>query len=104
MAATDYYRLPNGTESDGLLNLFLYLNTVSDGIFFPAIFLVIYAVVLIVGFYSTSAGRAFIYASFFTGVIAMPAAVLGLIAPKIMYFFLLSLGIGVLLKTIEDRQ
>ena len=103
-APTDYYAYPNGTEGDGLLNLLGYVNTVSDGIFFPVIFLIVYAVVLIISLYQTSASRSIIFASFFVGILAMPAAILGLLAPKFMYLLLLSLGIGVLFKTLEDRS
>jgi hypothetical protein len=100
---TNIYDLPNASQSNGLLEMVGYVNTVSDGIFFPSIFLVLFFVIFFVSINITSASRSIIFASFLTGVLAMPMAVLGLIAPKIMYLLLLILAFGVLWKTIEER-
>lgn len=100
----DIYDLPNQTHMErGLTGVFEYANTVSEGIFIP---LVVFAL-WIITFMGSLAGlringsSAMIFASFLTAVIAVPLAVLGLLAAKWMYLIGLVLALGMFWRYME---
>lgn len=97
MGQYDIYAMPgNSTETDGFLGLFGYVNVVSDGIFFPVFTFVAWLIMFIVGTRISSPAKALTFSSFMAMILSMPLAVLGLIAPKIMYLFIILLAGGIL--------
>ena len=94
MGQYDIYAMPNISAEGGLYDLFGYVNTVSDGIFFPVFLGVIWIVMFLIGVRISSAARALTFSCFMGMILSMPLAVLGLVTPKIMYAFILGLAIG----------
>ena len=101
--ATYIYALPNATDSEGVFEMLRYVNTVSDGIFFPIILLVIFCVVFISGLAISTPSKAWTFTSFFCAILVIPLAVMSLIAVKYMYLLGLLLGVGIVWITLENR-
>ena len=100
----DVYNLPNMNQSNGIFDMFTYVNSVSDGIFFPVMMLVIWIIAFITMLARTSASKALTFTSFFAMVLAIPLSVLGLLAPSYMYLIILMLGIGVFWLILENAN
>jgi len=104
MGEHDIYALPNATNSNGIYEMFGYVNSVSDGIFFPIILLVIWVIVFVTMLAKTTASRALTFTSFFTMILAVPLAILGLLAPSYMYLIILTLAAGVFWMVLENAS
>lgn len=96
------YQYPNSTDSQGIYELFAYINTQSDGIFFPVMLLVIDIIVLVTLLSKTSPAKAFTFAAFMSTIIGMIMAVLDLLSPTYMYLSLVVLGISVFWMSLEN--
>lgn len=94
MGQYDIYPMPNISAEGGLYDLFIYINSVSDGIFFPIFMGVIWLVTFIIGIRISSPARSLTFSCFMGMLLSIPLAVLGLITPKVMYAFILGLAIG----------
>lgn len=93
--------LPNATYSDGFLGLAQWVNYASDGIFFPIMVLVIWAVVFIAT-KQYSSSRAFLMASFISMILSFILGVLELMNAKFMYLAILFVALGALWVKLEN--
>ena len=103
---TNICNMPNATDSKGIFELFVYINNnnCTDGIFFPVVLFVIYCITLFVSYgYNRQASTALIISSFIAFVLAIPLAVMDLLAPKYMYLSLLSLAIGIFWAALDKE-
>lgn len=89
------YDMPNLTQSDGLLGMMQYVNTVSDGIFFPLILLAIGIIIFLTSLNVTEASKSFTFTCFILFVLSIPLGILGVLAPKYMYMSIIMLALGV---------
>jgi len=96
-----YYIEPTGNDTRGLYEFFAYTNTVSDGIMFPIIMLVIW-IIMFIATKRYSVSRAWTMASFFSFILSVPLMVMGMLAPKFMYLIILLLAVGVVWMKLED--
>lgn len=96
-----YYTEPTGNDTKGVFEFFNYVNaTATGGLFFPVIIFVIWIIsFLAIKQYSTS--RAWTFASFFCSVLSIILAVMNLIAPVFMYFFIIFTAIGLVWLKLE---
>lgn len=97
------YAPPNSTDSTGIFELFRYVNTTADSLFFVMLLFIIF-VVIFVATKQFSTPRAFTYASFMSMVLAIPLAVLDLIGSKYMYMFVVLTGVGALWLKLEQPR
>jgi len=103
----DWYALPNSTQSEGMFELFKYVNTTAEGLFIPVILLVVWFISFIGVFGATgggreSAARSFTFASFLVSILSVMTGIMGLLAPKFMYLTFVLVGIGVLWLKMES--
>lgn len=87
------YAPPNVTDSEGIFELLRYVNTTADGLLFPMLLFVIF-IITFIATKQFASSKAFAYASFITMVLAIPLAVLDLVAPKFMYLFIILTAVG----------
>lgn len=103
-----WYAYPNATDTDGFFEFFRYVNqTVSEGLFFPAILLVIWVISFFGVFSATgstrpAAARGFTFASFITSVLSIMLATMGFLNPKFMYLPFILLAAGVVWIRLES--
>lgn len=100
---TNIYAYPNSTQSEGILGMMSYVNTISDGIFFPVIMLVLYAILFMISINVTNPSKAFLFTSFIAFALAVPLAILGLFAASYMYLIVFLLGVGVIWVILENQ-
>lgn len=100
----EVYVLPNGSQSEGIYELFTWVNNVSGGIFFPVIVLVIYIITFITLLSYTSPSRAMTFTSFLCAILGMMLSVLGLFSAGYMYLIIISLGAGVFWLSLENAS
>jgi hypothetical protein len=94
MGQYDIYPSMNITDEGGLLDLFQYINVVSDGIFFTTIVGVMFFISFIIGLRMTTPARSLTFSCFICMVSTMILSVLELVTPKIMYLFILGFAVG----------
>jgi uncharacterized membrane protein len=100
---TNIYSYPNYTESqEGILTLFTYINTVTDGLFFAIMLLAIFLIIFITSIYRTNTSRALAFSSFLTFVISLPLVVLNLLNSKYIYLIGLIMAIGVFWSILDN--
>ena len=104
---TPWYSYPNATDTEGILEFFLFVNTTAEGMFFPIILLVIWVVSFVTIFSSgglnrPSAARGWTFASFFVSLLAIPLAIMGVLAPKFMYLPFILFALGLLWLRLEQ--
>lgn len=97
------FRPMNNTDAVDFLNLSIYVNEISNGIFW----IVMLAVIWIVLFFSglgvgKSASRGWTLASFICSIIGTMMAVLNLINSKFVYLLVLMIGFGLIWMRFED--
>lgn len=97
----DLYPMPNGTiwGADSYIS---YITGIE-----PLFFIVLLAVIWIVVFVATksySSSRAWTFASFISFILSMPIVLMGWLAPRYMYLFLLFLAVGIIWIRIGDSQ
>lgn len=102
-----WYQYPNSTDTKNLLNFFGYVNNQVSGVLFPVLLVVIWFVAFVAAFTSggsnrNSAARAWTFASFIISILAIPLAIVGLLAAKFMYTSFIFLSIGVLWLTLSS--
>jgi hypothetical protein len=95
MGQYDVYAMPNVSAEGGLWELFGYVNTVNDGIFFPAFFGAFWLIAFIIGTRIATPAKALAFSSFLGMVLSMPLTVLGFLSPKIMYALIIAFAIGI---------
>lgn len=95
-----YYIEPTGNDTQGIFELFNYVNVTSDGLFFPMMLLVIWVITFIATKqYTTS--RAWTFASFLVSFISIILAISNLISPRYMYLCFILLGAGIIWLKLE---
>lgn len=94
MGQYDVYAMPNVSAEGGLHELFMYINNVSGGIFFPTFFGAFWFICFIIGIRISTPAKALTSSCFFGLMLSMPLAVLGLLSPKIMYAFIIGFAGG----------
>jgi len=101
---------PNASDMGGYYEYFNYIgNAASEGLFFPIMLLVIWVISFVSMLFLGSmerpaAAKAWIFASFFSMVLAIPLATLGFIASKFMYYTIVLLAIGVMWIILEGSR
>lgn len=103
------YALPNKTDTEGIYELFRYVNNTAGGIFFPVIILVIWIIAFVSMLFSgnlerPSSSKAWIFASFVSSILSILLSILGLMASKYMYINFVLLGFGVLWAILENSK
>lgn len=106
-SVTPWYSYPNSSDTLGIAELFGYVNTSADGMFFPVILLVLWVVSFIIIFSSgglnrPAAARGFTFASFLCSVLGIPLSILGFLAPKFMYLPFILFAAGLLWLRLEQ--
>jgi len=94
MGVYDIYPTMNITDEGGLLDIFQYVNGVADGLFFPIMVGVMFFISFIIGIRTTTPARSLTFSCFICMVSTMILSVLELVAPKIMYLFILGFAVG----------
>lgn len=94
------YEQPGMNDTSGIFEMFRYVNTVSSGNFFAVMLLVIWVIVFM-GTKHFSSSRAFAAASFVSAGMAIPLAILNLLAPRYMYATFALVAVGVLWLKLE---
>jgi len=94
MAATDYYQVPTGNQTNGFYELFRYIGDTATGGLFWAIMLLVIWVVAFMAIKQYSTSRAWTYASFFCAILGMFLSVMNYLAPKWMYLAIFMTLIG----------
>jgi len=82
-------------ETQNINNLATYVNTVTDGLFLPLILLAFFIIIFVVSL-TVGVGRAFVFASFFSAVIAIFMVVGGWLNPIYMYLLFVMLGVALM--------
>jgi len=95
------YTLPTNETGESFLNLFTYVNDVSDGYFFLSILLALFVIVFI-SLKNFSNSKAFAGASFFNMIFAIIFRVLGLIENKWMYLSIILVAISIVWLHIDN--
>lgn len=100
--ATIIYPVPTLNDTAGAFEYFNFVNNSADGLFFPAILLVIWIIVFLAskGF---SSSRAWTFASFVTMVLSILLAVADLVAPRYMYLAIFLTAIGAVWLKLEAK-
>lgn len=101
--ATQIYAPPSNNDTLGVYEIFKYVNTVSDGIFFVGLAFVIW-IIIFVSTKNYSSSRAFTFASFVSFILTLVLTVIDLISPKIMYLFVLLLAGGAMWMKLEAQS
>lgn len=99
---TDIYAMPNATDTESIFAILRYTNTVSEGIFFPVMILVVSIITFVAGLSTTSVSKAWAFAGFIATVLSIPLAVLDLIAPTYAYFAVFCLAAGIFWVKLEN--
>lgn len=99
--ATRPYPMPTNNDTGGFFEMFSYVNTNADNLFFPVMLLVLWGVIFMATKQFT-ASRAWTIASFVTAVLAIPLAVAQLIAPYYMYLSIILTVIGFVWLKLEN--
>lgn len=87
------YDLPTNETSAGILNLFEYVNKVSDGMFFVLVMFAIFVIVFI-SLKDYTSSRAFTGAAFLNMILAIMMRTLGLIDNIWMYLSIVLVAIA----------
>ena len=95
MMFLDLYPVMNRTNSGDILQLFHYVNTLTDGLFFPVMLLVVWTIQFI-GMISQGQGasKAWIYAGFTSSVLAIMLGILAFVSQKWVYLIIISVSLG----------
>jgi len=96
----NYYTPPGKNDTQGFFELTKYVSSVTDGLLFPIILMVIWVVVFIAT-KQFSSSRAFTYAAFICTVLAIPLAVFEMLNPRYMYLFIVLLAAGAVWLKLE---
>ena len=92
----DIYAYPTANETaQGITGLFVYMNNVTGGVFFPLILLAMFIIIMA----ATSAFgviRAFVFATFFCSVLSMFMVVFDVLNPIYMYLLFVMLAGGLM--------
>ncbi len=99
------FATPTANDTQDLLSIFGFVNTVSDGLFFPIMLLVIW----LVGFIGAiaqerPASRAFIFSSFISTVLGILLALLGFLSITYVYFLILLIAFGIFWIRLEKGR
>jgi len=109
MVNETWFLEPTANDTLDYYTFFRYVNNAVEGLFFPIMLLVIWVISFIAMLFSgstyrPSASKAWIWASFFTTILAIPLGVLDLVARKYMYISIVMLGIGVIWLILEGSS
>jgi len=97
------YDMPTMNDTGGIYEIFRFTNAQADGFFLPVILLVIW-ILIFMATKQYSASKAWTAASFVTGLLAIPLAILELIAPRYMYLAIFLTVAGFLWLKLEDGK
>jgi hypothetical protein len=90
-----YYPVPNATDTKDLLNIFRFVSTATDGLFFPLMILVIWIVQFIAAVsQGKPSSRAWVFASFTATILSILLGILALIEQKWVYLLVIAVSIG----------
>ena len=91
------FTLPTINDTQDLFSIFSFINdTSSGGLFFPIMLLTIWAIAFIGSIVEgRQAVRAWIYASFISGILGMLLGIMGLLARQWIYLLILFLAFGI---------
>ena len=104
---TNWYASPNLSDTEGLFTYFKYVNnTLSDGLFFPVMLLVIWVISFVATFSvtgqdKTAAAKGVVFASFFAAVLGVPLSIMGMLNPVYMYLPGILLATGLLILYLQ---
>lgn len=101
------FPVPNATDLQDIESIFGFINNgATDGVFFPTMLLVIWAIAFI-GAISEGrpASRAAVFSNFISSILAIILALLGFLQPSYMYFVIILLGLSVVwIKLTSSRR
>lgn len=85
--------------------LFLYINNITGGLFFPIIIFSIWVIFFMLGLVNGSqASRSWIFSSFICSLLSILLGIMNLINPNYIYFFIILLGFGVMWNRFENAS
>jgi len=103
MAVTNdsWYQYPNATDTEGLFQFFGYVNRTAEGLFFPAILIVVWMISFTGVFVSGGGGkpaaaRAWTTSSLLCSILSILLVIMNFLAPLWMYITFVLVAIGVL--------
>jgi len=91
------FTLPTVNDTQDLFTVFKFVNdSASGGLFFPVILLAIWAIAFIGSIVEgRQAVRAWIFASFISGILGILLGIMGMLASQWMYLLILFVAFGV---------
>lgn len=92
----DIYPWPGENQTLDINGIGAYVTAVTDGIFFPLILFALFIITFVVTM-GYGIGRAFVFASFFSSIIAIFLVVGGFLNPGFMYLLFVMLGVGLMI-------
>lgn len=98
------FSLPTVNDTQDIFSMFSFINnTSSGGIFFPIILLVIWSILFIGSIVEgRQAVRAWIFASFVSGILGILLGVMGLLGRQWIYLLILFVAFGVFWIRIQN--
>jgi len=99
------FTLPTINDTQDLFTIFKFVNNASGGIFFPFILLGIWAIAFIGSIVEgRQAVRAWVFASFVSGILGILLGVTGLLARKWLYLMILFIAFGVFWLRLQNAK
>jgi len=90
-----YYPVAETTDTRDLLSIFQYVSTLTDGLFFPIMILVIWVVQFIsVISEGRPASRAWVFASFTATILSIMLGLLALMEQRWIYLLVICVSLG----------
>jgi amino acid transporter len=87
-------QLPTNESMENMVDLFGYINTASDGLFFFGMLISIFVILFIMLKSGYSNGKAFLGTSFIVMVLGILLTIIGWLDPMYMYMTILMTAIG----------
>lgn len=100
-----HYPVPNITDTEDIFSVFRFVNEASGGIFFSAVLLAIWFILLIGSLVEgRQAVRAWIFASFISSILAILLGIMGLLDNKWIYLLILFVAFGLFWMRLQNAK
>lgn len=100
-----HYPVPNVTDTEDIFSVFRFVNEASGGIFFSAVLLAIWFILLIGSLVEgRQAVRAWIFASFISSILAILLGIMGFLDNKWIYLLILFVAFGLFWMRLQNAK
>lgn len=100
-----HYPVPNVTDTEDIFSVFRFVNEASEGIFFSAVLLAIWFILLIGSLVEgRQAVRAWIFASFISSILAILLGIMGFLDNKWIYLLILFVAFGLFWMRLQNAK